>query len=241
MSKIKIRKIKKGEYTEWVRGKSRHDSLVCENPKFARVEALMVSELKVWHDEIMFIESPVNVIVVPVYKSKEIYLHEEYRPKVMKPRIEIKPRQLDKLKLSSLGDWSLEVPRGVSEIKDKSSWETAKRELKEETGLESIKEFKPIGKIDTNTAYVVARTPVFIAVCDDKKINEKVIKKEEKEKIKDGNFYTIGGIKNMIKNKRIFCGVTLAALNLVFLRLEEDDRDGLIETPRKASNLSLKL
>lgn len=223
MSKIKIRKIKKGEYTEWVRGENRHDFLVCENSKFARVAALMVSESKpkMWHDEIMFIEPSVNAIVVPVFQSKEIYLHKEYRPKVMKPGIKIKPRQLDKLKLSLLGDSSFEVPRGVSEITDKSSWKTAKRELEEETGLESIKSFKPIGKINTNTAYVVARTPVFIAICNNKKINEKKIKKEEKNKINNRNFYTIETIKKMIGDEKIFCGVTLAALNLALQKLKK--------------------
>lgn len=217
---VKIRKIRCSDKTEWKRGKDKKDFLVCENPKFAKVAAIMVSKLKTWHDEIMFIEPSLNVIVVPVYQSKEIYLHKEYRPKVMKPGTEIKPYDFDSLKLKSLGMWSFEVPRGGFDLKDKDPKNAAIREVEEETTIKlKSEDLLEIGKINPNTAYVVSNIPVYIAQCKDNQVTKR-LSKEEKEKIKTGYWYTIGKIKNMIKDKKIFCAVTLAALNLVLQELE---------------------
>jgi hypothetical protein len=43
---LKIRKIKCSDKTEWRRGHCEKDFLVCENSKFAKVAAIMISRLK---------------------------------------------------------------------------------------------------------------------------------------------------------------------------------------------------
>jgi ADP-ribose pyrophosphatase YjhB (NUDIX family) len=170
----------------------------------------------------MFIEPSLNVIVVPVYESKEIYLHEEYRPKVMKPDTSIRPYDFDSLKLKSLGMWSLEVPRGAFNLKDEDSKNAAIREVKEETTIKDLKrkDFLLVGNINPNTAYVVSNIPVYIAKCKSKKINPR-LEPEEKEKIKAGKWYCIKEVKTMIREKKIFCAVTLAALNLILQKLKK--------------------
>ena len=75
--------------------------------------------------------------------------------------------------------------------------------------------------------------PVYMAECKNKKPLRE-LEPKEKEKLRNRGWRKIATIKEMIRRtrvgkrrKRIFCGVTLASLNLVFLKLEKDDRDGL--------------
>jgi len=237
-TEIKTRKIKKGEYTEWVRGENRHDFLVCENPKYAKVVAIMISKLKKFHDEIMFVEQSQNVIVVPVLNSKEIYLHEEYRPKVMKANKKtIDPYKFDESEIRSLGRWSFEVPRGSFDSeKDKDSKDAAKREVEEETDMKlKRKNLKEIGRLNFNTAYATSTMPVYMAICNKKDLKkEEEIKPEEKEKIGSRDWYSIKDVKEKIGNGEIFCGVTLAALNLALQKLDKrPDRDGSVRYPKK--------
>ena len=225
---IKIRKIedsdKGSDKLQWKRGSSEADFLVCENPKISRVVAIMVSELgEEHHDEIMFIEPSLNAIVVPVYKRKQIYLHEEYRYKVMREGVVIKQHEFDHVEIESLGRWSLEIPRGgFDSEQDRDPIDAAIREVEEESGLElKRKDIEEVGAINPNTAYTVSTIPVFMAKCGSQDISKELSPKE-KEKIRNRKWYTIDEVKNMINENEIFCAVTLAALNLVLMKLEKN-------------------
>ena len=105
---------------------------------------------------------------------------------------------------------SWEFPMG-SVNKNENYRIAAKREMKEETGLK-IKDCKLIGKFIPNPG--LSNQKAFIFQVDLKNQNFK-LNKNIKEKIKEIKFFKFKDIKTMIKNKKIFDGFSLSAINFI--------------------------
>lgn len=221
-SKIHLKQIKNfpKKKRKW---KRKSDEIIYENPKFARIQAVIVvcEKNKSCYDTIVFIEPSVNAIIVAVDEEEKIYLHFQKRPSVMKDTHHIiLPNNLN-IDIKKLGRPSREVPRGgFDKDRDEDPRDAAKYELEEETGIvKDKKDFEGIGKINFNTAYVVSNIPVYMVKVNKGRDTKKPAR-EPSEKIWGGSWFSKKEIEKMIKNKEIFCAVTLAALNLAFQHLE---------------------
>lgn len=208
----RIKDCKKNIKRGWRLKKGRREEIILENPEYGRVE--IVANCKGGYDQIIYIEPTGGVIVVLVDEIKnKIYLHVEERPAVIKegaPKIE--KGKLD-ISLSNLGRDSIETVRGFSE----GSWiETAVKEIKEETGIKLTENnLEKIGEVNSNTGFVVSNVSVVLGKTDSNNYL-KEISGEERKKIKSRGWYKIEEIKKMIREKKIFCAYTLAALNIYF-------------------------
>jgi len=200
-------KLKKG----WKKGRG---DIIYENPQYGRIQAVVNSTKIKHYDTIIWIEPTGSGIVVMFNEKKRIYLHQEKRPAVARKKTNIRPGKLS-VDLSNLGMNSLEVPRGFYDKKDKNSKTCIIREIEEETGIKIIeKNLKKIGEINPNTSYFTSNISVYIARVSNS--IKKDLDKEEKEKISNGQWYSVLEIKRMIREKKIFCAMTLSALNIAF-------------------------
>jgi N-acetylglucosaminyl-diphospho-decaprenol L-rhamnosyltransferase len=115
--------------------------------------------------------------------------------------------------VGNLGMWSYECPRGGIEKRDSSPEEAVKRELLEEIGLgsEHIVSMRPLGNIVGNTAIDVYHHKCFeITVSSDFVFTPG--RQEEVETIKDLVFLDENEIKKLIDEKKLFCGISQAAV-----------------------------
>jgi len=203
---------------EWKKGKG---DIIYENPKYGRIQA-------VWHcdekgnpkyDSILIV-GPLGTIGVPINQDNEIGLLSIYKEVFKKRKKQyIKPGNLN-INLSDLGRESIEVPRGYPE-KGETPSQTVKRETEEELQVRVIKT-KRIGEANSATTFFANGLPVFLVKVDS---NKKPVKRppDSDERITKINWYTVKEVKKMIKEKKIFCGLTLAALNLLFQHLDEEN------------------
>lgn len=114
-----------------------------------------------------------------------------------------------------LGMHSLECVRGGAEKSDSDLKESILRELEEEIGLgaKHIKSVKQLSKLVSNTAWDVSSTSCFV-------VRSKAgfePKLQLEESISSFDFYTRADILKLIKENKIFCGLTRAALLEVIL------------------------
>ena len=145
-----------------------------------------------------FVErSNVNFIIAQD-EQKSIFFVEEYRYPVKKS--------------------ILQLPAGVTDKKEKDL-SAAKRELLEETGLKA-NEWKKIGQFFIGPGHENIRANVFWA----KNINVsqpgKSRNNKEREFIFNIRKIPIKKIKGLIKADKIECGITLAALNIFFTKIQ---------------------
>jgi ADP-ribose pyrophosphatase len=139
-----------------------------------------------------------GVMIVPIDKEGNIYFIREYRYVVGKTVIELPAGRVD-------GDEDSEI--------------SAKRELKEETGLIS-NEFIQIGKYFNGVGHETLTMTVFIA----KDVNTQELNKGSdmaQENIDHVFKLSIKEAKDFIKKGKIECGLTIASLNYYFLYLEK--------------------
>jgi 8-oxo-dGTP pyrophosphatase MutT (NUDIX family) len=159
--------------------------------------------IKVYEDEVInpdgnkgiygYLDKVKGVFVVPVDKDGSIYLIEEYRYVIKKS--------------------VLELPAGA--VKDDNSWENAQRELKEETGMTS-KEWKYLGGCYVAPGHETTYIDVFMANNVDTS-TIKISDQESDESILKIIKVSVEELKELIRDNKIECGVTLAALNMFFI------------------------
>lgn len=113
--------------------------------------------------------------------------------------------------VGNLGVWSFECVRGGVEKSDITEEDAIKRELREEIGLkkEDIIATKLLGRIVGNTAVDVYNHYCFEVVVRD---NFHFVTREKVETIKEFRFYSLKEIDSLIKDHKLFCGITQAAL-----------------------------
>lgn len=111
----------------------------------------------------------------------------------------------------NLGIWSYEAVRGGLEKIDTLAIEAAKRELKEEVGLEekAIKSIEEMGIIIGNTAIDVYRHTAFKVQIDSTKFRPTP---NLEEGIKELKFFKISELKDLIKKKELVCSMTQAII-----------------------------
>lgn len=199
----------------WQRGRG---DKIYENPKFGRIQAVVITKEDgtPLYDQIIWIE-PVGAVTVPINLKGEIGLQEVERPVILKEDVEPynRPGQLD-VNFADLGRKILETPRGFP-VKSEKPIETALRESSEELQKVVI-ELKKIGEINPNTAFFVNSIPVYLA-----RINSDLpakIPPDLNERILKVSWYSLAEIKRMIREGKIICGFTLAALALAIQHLE---------------------
>ncbi|MBT5346964.1 NUDIX hydrolase [bacterium] len=106
---------------------------------------------------------------------------------------------------------SLELPAGGIDPNEEPMI-AAKREFREETGFEShnltfLGDFYPSNSMMTQKIYVFGG-----------ELNESMERQEyDKDEVSETFWYTLEQIKDLIRNKKITCGVTLSALTLYML------------------------
>lgn len=188
------------------------DEIVLENPNYIRIE--VVANCDGGYDQIVRVEPSGAVAVVLADRKKDkIYLHTEKRQAVLKESgLKIKKGELF-VPFDHLGEDSIEIVRGFGE----GDWkDTAMAELKEEAGYDVPKNnLKRLGRIVADTGTDAHNTAVVLADFDSQKPPHKLTK-EETKKISKGKWYSIKEVKELIKENKIFCARTLAALNIYF-------------------------
>jgi len=212
----KIKDCKESIKRGWSLKKESGEELILENPDFGRVEIVANTEGN--YDQLAYIQPTGSVVVVLVDEKREkIYFHIENRPAVPKKNgPEIKKGNLY-IPFDYLGRDSIEIIRGFSE----GDWQdTAITEINEEAGLKISKNnLEKLGVINANTAFFCFNVVVVLAL-GDSMVDFGLQSEEDKIKIKNRKWYTKKEVKEMIAQGKIFCGVTLAALNLYFQRSE---------------------
>jgi 8-oxo-dGTP pyrophosphatase MutT (NUDIX family) len=141
------------------------------------------------------VEKSPGVFII-AFENNSIYLLKQYRFPLKK--------------------YILELPGGT--FNGKNSLFNAKRELFEETGIKA-KTWKYLGKFYTGAGHETTYVKCFIA----KNLNISKLQTE----FQDGNEYItqiinvkIPKLKKMLKENKIECGISAAALNLFFLHLK---------------------
>lgn len=138
--------------------------------------------------------SSVNFIIALDYNSA-IYFIKEFRYPVSKT--------------------ILQLPAGSTE-KNRSPLLSAKKELWEETGIKAG-DWKKLGSFFIGPGHENVKANVFLATkLDTSKINK--LQHLGDELILDCTKLPISKIKRLIKENKIECGITLAALNLFFIK-----------------------
>ncbi|MDP3093779.1 MAG: hypothetical protein Q8N16_03375 [bacterium] len=212
----KIKDCKESIKMGWSVKKENGEELILENPDFGRVE--IVANTIGNYDQLAYIQPTGSVVVVLIDEKREkIYLHTEERPAAPKENCpEIKKGNLY-IPFDHLGRGSIETIRGFSE----GTWQnTAITEIKDEAGLE-IREndLEQLGIINANTAFFCFNVVAVLAK-GDSKIKFSPQSEGDKKKIKNRKWYTKKEVKEIIAQGKIFCGVTLATLNLYFQKSE---------------------
>lgn len=136
-----------------------------------------------------------GVFVIAMDKDNSIFIIEEFRYPIKKS--------------------VLQLPAGV--INNDNLLENAKRELKEETGIEA-KSWVNLGDFYVAPGHETTRIYAFLAT--DLDISKIKISQEEDESILQIIKISIKDLKKKIVENKIKCGITLAALNLFFNYLE---------------------
>jgi hypothetical protein len=135
---------------------------------------------------------PVNFIIA-LDKTGSIFFIKEYRYPVKKN--------------------ILQLPAGTTE-KNETSLASAKKELFEETGI-TAKNWKKLGKFFIGPGHESVQANVFLAT----KLNLSQLNKPSKtsdELIFKALKFSTAKVKQLISSGKIECGITLAALNLLF-------------------------
>lgn len=185
--------------------------VVLTNPNLGKVVhvAVCTDEGKPLYDQFLHAE-PVGAVTLTTNLKGEIGIITVARPTA-------KPGTYDypnfEHNLSNLGCESVEIPRGFP-LKGEASAQTAKREGGEELGS-PIKSVELLGNITPNTTFHPHRIPVYLAQVDENftgpmpgDVNEKILKV---------TWVTKNKLLTMIKEKEIYCGMTLAAIMLAIV------------------------
>ncbi len=116
--------------------------------------------------------------------------------------------------MGNLGMWSYECPRGGLEKKDATPLDGLQRELEEEIGLEKkdILSTRELGVIVGNTAIDVYHAKCYEVTVSSKFSFHAPQSAEEVETIGEFVFLDLHDIEVLIKEKKLFCGITQAAL-----------------------------
>lgn len=124
--------------------------------------------------------------------------------------------------VDNLGIWSYEAVRGGLEKSDSETIDAAKRELKEEVGLneEAITKIEQMGIIIGNTAIDIYRHTAFKVYINSEKFQPKP---NHEEGIKELKFFKITEIKKLIADKELACAMTQAAILQAIIDNEKAD------------------
>jgi len=172
-----------------------------ENPRFGKVERIVVADDEgnpLW-DQYQ-IDEKIGAIIVPYLETQDLYvgLIHQVRPVIRDPRTGEQGKYV-----------SIEVPRGFR-LKEELPEDSAVRELGAETG-KVVKKLEYIGRTNPNTAfYCYLGIPTFAAEVDPYKKSR--FRPDATEKILRSKFYKINEVKEMIKENKIVCGLSKAAL-----------------------------
>ncbi len=122
----------------------------------------------------------------------------------------------------NLGIWSYEAVRGGLEKEDSEAIDAAKRELKEEVGLEenAITKIEEMGIIIGNTAIDIYRHNAFKVHINSEKFQPKP---NIEEGIKELKFFKISELKNLILQKELVCAMTQAIILQAINTNEKED------------------
>lgn len=203
--KIKSRSVSGLEKSGWNKGEG---DVVLVNPALGKVVHVAVcnDEGKPLYDQFLHAE-PVGAVTVPMNSKGEIGIITAVRPTAKPGTYSYQEFEND---FSNLGCESIEVPRGFP-MKDEIGTETAMREGGEELGS-PIKSVSLLGEITPNTTFHPHRIPVYLAQVDENftgpmpgDVNEKILKV---------TWVTKAKLLTMVRDDKIYCGMTMAAITL---------------------------
>lgn len=190
------------------------ENQVYENPQFCSIQAVVIckDDGTPLYDQVVVVE-PVGAVTIPVNLEGKIGLQTVFRPVILAEGIDpyVAPGNLA-INPSDLGRVSIEVPRGFP-IKGEKPGETAFREASEEL-QKLVISAKQIGEVNPNTAYFVHSTPVFLVEVDSTRLTD--IPPDVNEKIFKVDWFSREEVEALVREGKIFCGFTLAVLNLAF-------------------------
>ncbi|AGB50001.1 hypothetical protein Metho_1819 [Methanomethylovorans hollandica DSM 15978] len=114
----------------------------------------------------------------------------------------------------------ISCPRGFADSDEENRVKCSLREIEEEIGEYQLIESIDLGDLYQNTTFFI--TPIGVRLV---KINisetKKLTELQKAEDINGVSFYSIEDTKNMIRNGKIVCGITLAALAKYFSYIED--------------------
>ena len=170
------------------------------NPKFGFVESVVIckDDGSPVYDQYQIVEKG-GAIVIPYYFERQLRVGLISIFRV----IPADPKNPGKQ-----GIISIETPRGFA-IDGEVAEETAIRELGEET-QRVVASLKLIGYVNPNTAFYKSYIPVFALEVDREKYSK--LRPEAEEKIFQCRFYTKQEVEALVRARKIFCGLTKAAL-----------------------------
>lgn len=189
------------EYPDFKAGWEAKKNGGLQNPRFGSVERIVIckDDGSPIYDQYEISEKG-GSIVVPYYFERRFYvgLISTLRPVVADLDTGLQGNVI-----------SIEIPRGFS-IGVETAVETGIRELGEET-QSVVQGLKLIGRVNPNTAfYKDYGIPIFAGEVDLEKFSE--LKPDSREKIFQCKFYTKQEIEVLIREQKIFCGLSKAAL-----------------------------
>lgn len=112
----------------------------------------------------------------------------------------------------AIREWSWELPRGFQE-EGLSEEANARKELHEELGGEVIK-IARIGEVNANTGLLAGTIGVYRALLREGSLP--VVPEDRIESIRGWELVNASGIPRFLAEKKVVCGITLAALFLHF-------------------------
>ena len=153
----------------------------------------------------------IGAVTVVVNKKGEIGLIKNFRPIPLEAGV--KATYPERAAFGQHGRVFWEVPRGFP-VKAESPEQAAVRKTAEKIGL-PVLNVEKIGEFNANNAFFVHNIPVFVAEVDEDWQGK--VPGDINEKIFQVKFYRPEEVKRMIKDGRIQCALSLAALQLFFV------------------------
>lgn len=131
-----------------------------------------------------------GAVIIPVTQDRKVILVEQFRPAV--------------------NAMSLEFPRGGAEPEDAFSVKTARRELREEVGVDvPDSRFFFIGSVTTDTGVIRGRVPVFMALVEEGDRGHDT--DDEIDRVVELGW---DEVYQKVQSGEIFCGFTLSSMTL---------------------------